>query len=85
MCSNKIKYHNMKHEFNGIISNILQIINQMYCLWYQNIHILLGFVLISMDVTQLYKSRDIYPVSSFIIQLILYSDIIFSRIPTRFK
>ena len=85
MCSNNIKYHNMKHGFHGIIGNILQIINQMCCLWYQNIHILLGNVLISIDVTQLYESRDIHLVSSFIIQLILYSDIIFSRIPTRFK
>ena len=52
----------------------------MYCLRYQNIHILLGNVLISIDVTQLYESRDIHLVSNFIVQLILYSDI-----PTIFK
>ena len=71
-----------------MIGKILQIINQMYCLsclCYQNIHILLGYVLISIDVTQLYESGDIHLASSFIIQLIPYSDIIFSRIPARFK
>ena len=49
------------------MGNILQIIYQMYCLWYQNIHILLGHVLISIDMTQLYGSGDIHLASSFII------------------
>ena len=60
-------------EFNGIIGKILQIINQMYCLWYQHMHILLGYVLISIDVTHLYESGDIHPASSFIIQQIPYN------------
>ena len=47
MCSNNIKHHDMKQGLNCIISKILQIIKQMYCLWYQNIDILLGYVLIS--------------------------------------
>ena len=33
-------------NMSSIIGKILQIINQMYCLWYENIHILLGYVLI---------------------------------------
>ena len=60
--------------------------NQMYCLWYQNTHIFLSYVLILIDVTQLYEPGDIHLASSLIIQsLIPYSDIIFSRIPARFK
>ena len=48
----------------------------MYCLWCQNIHILFGYVIISIDVPQLYESGDIHLASCFIIQLITYSDII---------
>ena len=48
-----------------------------------HVYILSGYVLIATEVPQLYVSGDIHLASSFNIQLIPYSDIIFSHIPLR--
>ena len=34
----------MKHELNGMIGKILPIRNQVDCLWYQNMHILMAYI-----------------------------------------